>query len=240
MKKLVFMFTFVAAMLAFASPVYAQDRGMVSVTGEGSVTVTPDVAHIFIGVENQEDNANIAQQRNSAIMNDVLAAIKAQNIEENDIQTTRFNMWPVHSWDIETNQSSVIGYTVSNHISITVRDIDMVGEVLAAASQAGANAASSVSFGLLDPAEAYNQALALAVTDATEKARIIASSLGQNLGQVQHVHEASGMGGFFPPMPIVRAEMAMDHAMSFAAGGVPVQGGELAVVARVQITFDLR
>jgi len=240
MKKLVFVFTFVAAMLAFASPVHAQERGMVSVNGEGIVSVTPDVAHISIGVENQEVSANIAQQRNSAIMTDVLAAVKAQGIEESDIQTVRFNMWPVHSWDMETNQSSVVGYMVSNNINITVRDIDMVGEVLAAASAAGANAASSVSFGLLDHTAAYNQALALAVTDATEKARIMASSLGQNLGPVISIHEASGMGSFFPPMPIVRAEMMMDHSMSFAAGGVPVQGGELAVVARVQVTFDLR
>jgi len=240
MKKLVFLFTFVAAMIVFASPVHAQDRGMVSVTGEGIVSVTPDVAHISIGVENQEVSANLAQQRNSAIMNDVLAAVKAAGVDESDIQTVRFNMWPVHSWDMETNLSSVTGYTVSNNINITVRDIDMVGDVLAAASQAGANTASSVSFGLLDPAEAYNQALALAVADATEKARIIASSLGQNLGSAQHVHEASGMGSFFPPTPIVRAEMSMDHSLAFAAGGVPVQGGELAVVARVQITFDLR
>ena len=238
MKKLVFLFTFVAAMIIFASPVHAQERGMVSVAGEGIVSVTPDVAHIFIGVENQEAQAHTAQQRNNAIMSDVLAAIKAKGVDEADIQTTRFNMWPVHSWDPITNLSSVTGYSVSNNISITVRDVDLVGEILSAASQAGANMASSVSFGVLDHAEAYNQALALAVADAAEKARVIATSLGQTLGPVLSVHEASGFGGFFPPTPVVRADMAME--MSFAGGGVPVQGGELAVIARVQITYELR
>jgi len=235
MKKLVFLFTFVAAMVVFASPVHAQERGMVSVAGEGVVSVTPDVAHIFIGVENQDEQAHVAQQRNSAIMNDVLAAVKAAGVDESDIQTTRFGMWPVHSWDMETNQSSVTGFSVSNNINITVRNLDLVGEILAVATQAGANTASSVSFGVLDHSQAYNQALALAVQDATEKARVIASSLGQSLGQVVNVHESSSFGGFFPSSPVVRAE-----DMAFGAASVPIQGGELAVIARVQITFDLR
>jgi len=238
MKKLFFAAAFaVFAMLAFANTAYAQEQSMVSVMGEASVIVTPDVAHIWLGVDTQHENAHTAQQLNSEAMSNVIAAVLAMGIDESDVQTVRFNMWPIHSWDPETNQSSVSGFSVSNSINVTVRDLEIAGDVLSAASQAGANTASSVTFGLLDSNEVYNQALALAVADATAKARVIASALGQSLGAIAHVTETGGMG--FMPLPIARAEMAMDSAMSFA-GGVPVQSGELAVTARVQITFYLR
>ena len=239
MKKFaVLSIAFVVAMLAFANTAYAQERSLVSVTGEGSVMVTPDIATIFLGVDTQDSNPHAAQQRNSATMTDVLAAITALGVDESDIQTANFNIWPIHSWNMETQTSEITGYNVSNNIRLTVRDIDKVGEILSAASQAGANSASSVTFGVADNSDVYNQALALAVADATAKARVIAQALGQQLGPVQSVLEVSHMG--FIPMPRMEMAVAASPMMYADAGGVPIQGGELAITARVQINFYLR
>jgi len=233
MKKVIFIFVFAAvAMLAFASSAYAQEPSIISVNGEGSVTVVPDVAYIFLGVETQEESAHAAQLINSARMTEVIAAIIALGVNERDIQTMHFSIHPVHVW--HTEHPEIIGYRVSNGIQITLRNTDMVGEVIAAASAAGSNMASNVSFGLIDSTATYNEALALAVADAMEKAEIIARALNRNLGDVASVSEFGHMG--IMPRAMTSGGMMFD-AMSF--GGVPAHGGELAIVARIQVTFFL-
>lgn len=221
---------------AYAVSIVGQDQAFISVSGEAAVHLEPDVAYLFLGVDTQYDSPLRAQERNSAIMADVIAAIRALGVDESDIQTTRFNMFPVQHWT-EVGGPQTVGYMVSNHISVTVRDIDNVGAVLGAATGAGANAASSVSFGLQDGGSAYSQALALAVEDATEKARTIAQALGRNLGNVISVNEFSQMG--IRPFPVARAEMGFASSWDMAGAGVPVQGGELAITAHVQITFAI-
>ena len=231
-----FLFLTVLAAVLFIVPVYAQEPGVITVSGEGSVAMVPDVAHVRLGIETQDDSPLVAQANNNAIMADVLAAVKALGIEESDIQTARFNMHPIQDW--HDSRGQVIGFRVSNSINVIVRDIYLAGTVLTAATQAGANMGSNVSFGLLDGSVAYNQALTQAVADATAKAQTIAGSLGVNLGSVIHVGEM-GTAGI---MPVTRAMMAEDAMFSgtFAAGApVPVQEGELIVIARVQVTFAI-
>lgn len=237
MKKLIFLFT----LLLFVFPAitaYARELPVITVSGEASVAVEPDVAFVFLGVETQDASALESQIRNNAIMENVIAAILATGIDESDIQTARFNMHPMHDWNTLDGNPRVIGYMVSNSVSVTVRDIDRVGAVLGAATEAGANAASNISFGLLDSSEPYNQALAQAVADATTKAQVIAASLGINLGNVQHVVEIGSTG--FMPMP--RAEAMFAAGAFFAqdmAISVPMHGGELDIIARVQVTFEI-
>jgi uncharacterized protein YggE len=229
-----FAFLFVLAMVNWASPVNAQEPGIITVSGEAAVMVEPDVAHLRLGVDTQDESPLEAQRRNSAAMANVIAAVVAMGVDENDIQTLWFHMHPVQDWN--TVPPQVVGYMVSNNINVTVRDIESVGAVMAAATEAGSNTASSVSFGLLDPSSAYSQALSEAVEDATVKAQVIAHALGVRLGAVAHVGEM-GIGGFIP-FPVARAEMMFDGGgFGVAPGAVPVQSGELAVTARVQVSF---
>jgi len=236
MKKLLLLTILAAAF--FVVPVYAQEPGVITVSGEGTVAVVPDVAHVRLGIETQDESPLVAQTRNNIIMADVLAAIKALGIEESDIQTAFFHMHPMQSW--RDDRAIVIGFTVSNSINVTVRDIELAGAVLTAATEAGANMSSNVSFGLLENSAAYNQALALAVADATVKAETIARALGVHLGRAVHVGEM----GTISAIPIPRA-MAAEAAMMMDAGGfgrgaaVPVQEGEMIIMARVQVTFAI-
>ena len=239
-----FIFTLIFAMflgiMAFASPAYASEPAVVTVSGQGTISVSPDVAHISLGVETQNANPVIAQQTNSTTMSSVIAAITGLGIEENDIQTRNINMHPIHSW--RGDQMIHQGYMVTNNISVTVRDIDDVGRVMSAATEAGANMSSNVFFTLLDSSAAYNQALALAIADATSKAQTITRALGQRLGTVVHVGEM----GTTPIMPLPRVSAparAMMEDQDFggmaAAFAAPIHGGEMEIVARVQVTFSL-
>jgi len=236
MNKFIFLFVF--AMMVFASPVYAAEPAVISVSGEAAVTMEPDVAYISLGVETHDDSPLQAQTRNSSTMSDVIAAIRSMGIDESDIQTTHFFMHPLQDWS--DGHGRIVGHQVSNIITVTVRDIDTVGAVLSAATEAGANMSSNVSFGLLDSDAAYNRALAQAIADATAKARTIAQALGHSLGDVLHVSEMGSMGAI-PSFPMGRGMMAFDSGFGFAAtaAGVPVQGGELAIIARVHVTFAI-
>lgn len=226
-----FLFLFAVAFFVLATPVYA---GEITVSGEGSVLIEPDMARVVLGVETQNQSALVAQTTNSETMTAVIAAIRAAGIDEGDIQTAHFFMHPMQDW--RDGHGRIVGYQVSNSVNITVRDIDRVGAILAAATEAGANMSSSITFGLLDGTAAYNQALTQAVNDAEDKARTIAAALGGTLGNVINISEASW--GF---APAVRMEAQFDMAMPAAAGApVPVQGGELTITARVQATFGVR
>jgi len=236
MRKFAFLFVLTAIVLA--TPVYAQspiivNTGVINVQGEGTVAVVPDVARLTIGVETQDSSPLVAQTTNSNIMTNVINAVRTLGIEDSDIQTAHFFMHPMQNW--MDGSGEIIGYQVSNSLRITVHDIDTVGAVLAAATEAGANMASSVSLGLLDDTASYNQALALAVADAEDRARTISRALGSNLGTVVNVTEMN-MFGFSPSgraeafgMPIPMAD----------AGVAPIQGGELTIFASVHVTFEI-
>lgn len=230
-----FLFSFVPATVN-AVPVMGAS---ISVSGEGTIYLAPDIATVTLGVETQDTDPLAAQQQNSAAIADVISAVTALNVDEADIQTLRFNMHPMQHW---TEDRGVIttGYTVSNHISVTVRNLDSVGEILAVATTAGANAASSIVFEISDSAAAYNEALALAVENAVSKAQAIADALGVNLGSVISVSE-SGVQAVrpFPVMAMADAAFEVDMGFGARAAGVPVQAGELTVNAQVHVTFSI-
>jgi len=246
MTKLGFLFVAAIAIVAVISiaipvattSVYAQDQRMISVSGDAVVSVEPDKANVFLGVDTQMDTALEAQTMNSQIMDNVIAAVRALGIDESDIQTTRFGMHPVNDWSAFDGQPRVIGYQVSNHINITVRNIDMVGTVISTATEAGANSASHISFAVSDTSEAYGRALAIAIADATGKANIVAQTLGVRLGEVQQVHEGSSMFGV--PHLARSTDIWLDAHMAMTPGaGIPVQIGEMDIHARVQVSFAI-
>ena len=232
MKKFMFLFALTMAVAFLSSTAYAQEVTGITVNGEGAVTIVPDVASVSVGAETQDSSPLEAQRRNNVKISDVIAALKALGIDEADIRTTSFFMHPIQNW--RDGVGEVVGYMVSNRVDVTVRDIDMVGAVLTAATEAGANASSNITFGLLDGTAAYNQALALAVANAQGKAQTIAGALGVNVGAAVDVVELSGARF----VPRAQADMEMAAAAApMAVADVPIQGGELTVTANIRATF---
>ena len=204
----------------------------ISLTGAGTASATADEATIRMGVEVTKDSAAEAISDNAESMAEVIDALLLQGISEDDIQTTSYSVYPQYDW---TEDGRVLlGYTVTNMVQVTVKDLDIVGDVIDAAGSAGANRMDGISFGLSDAKmqELKNTAYILALGDATDKADLIAETLGLAISGVQSVTESS----YVPARTYVEtAEMGGDMAMSRAP--TPIISGDLSVSVNVHIVF---
>ena len=202
----------------------------ISLTGAGSAAAQADQATIDLGVQITADSASVAIGENADAMSAVIQAIKLLGISEDDIVTTSYSVYPQYDW---TESGRVFkGYTVTNLVQITVKDLDIVGDVIDAAAEAGANQINGISFGLSDEMreELKTNAYIAALTDAQTKAELIAETLGLSLSGVQSVTESS----YVPVMSYSYAEGA-DMMKSYAP--TPVLSGELAVTVNVYIVY---
>ncbi|MDR2899110.1 MAG: SIMPL domain-containing protein [Clostridiales bacterium] len=203
----------------------------ITVSGQGTVKVKPDVAYITLGVQTDAKVANDAQKKNTEIMNNVIAAVKAMNIAEKDIMTSGYSIYP--QYDYTSNTPVITGHSVMNNITVTVRNIDTVGDVIDKAIEAGANTTNSIQFNVSDPSPYYAQALKTALADAKAKGLTIAESLGVKIGQPIEVIEQSN--AYSSPVygNINAKAMAAD-----TAAGTPIQSGELEISAILQVVYS--
>ncbi len=221
-----------AALIGRPTSAQAQTAGVtgmrqITVVGSGEVKVTPDTASVQIGVETTAPTTQEALAQNTDQANAIIAKIKELGVAEKDIQTSGFNIYPTY----DTNGREVTGYTVSNQVNVTIRDLAKAGSLLDQVVQAGANRIYGVSFSVADTAAALGQARDKAVADAKARAEQLAQQAGASIGQVLVITE--NVGSVPVPMPM------MDRAVAQGAA-VPVQAGEQAYSAQVQITYELR
>jgi uncharacterized protein YggE len=237
MKKFLAVALALVLAVGFVPSVQAAE-GTIVVQGMGAINITPDIAYVTVGVETRDADPRLAQAENNAAIQAVLDAMADLGIEESDMQTVGFFMWPMidHGWGAfdQPEPNRILGYVVTNNVEITVRDIDLVGDVLSMAVEAGANTGGGVRFSVQDSSEAYNQALRMAIQNANQKAQTIASALGRPLGAAITVMER---GGAFMPMSWHHVDMMGARAMAGDMGVTPVQAGELTVSATVEVTF---
>ena len=208
----------------------ATDPKTISLTGSGVATAQADQATVDLGVQITADSASVAIGENADAMSAVIQAIKALGISEDDIVTTSYSVYPQYDW---TDTGRVFkGYTVTNLVQVTVKDLDIVGDVIDAAAEAGANQINGITFGLSDEMreELKTNAYITALTDAQNKAELIAETLGLSISGVQSVTENS----YVPVLSYSYAEGA-DMMKSYAP--TPVLSGELAVTVNVYIVF---
>ncbi len=213
--------------------------GTISVTGEGKITISPDIAEMSFGVTTGvQTTAKAASDKVSSDMAKILAAVKGLGIEDKDITTENFYLNPVYDWT--DGRQRLRGYEATQSLRVKVRDLEKVGDVLTAATDNGANQAGGVSFTLEDPEAKKDEARTEAIANAKKKAEDLAAQLGQKLGDVQSFNENGG--GWYPPVMYARAE-------SYGMGGAPtadidkaatMPSGEQDLTVTVNITYELR
>ena len=216
---------------AYAANSTGNGNGEISVSGTGSINVNPDVAYISLGVSTKGIDPKATLDENNRLIAAVISAVRDKGIAEKDIRTTDFNIYPDYNYGYYENEGQIRGYTVSNNVSVVVRDISIVGDVLGAAANAGANASGGVQFGLLDNSAAYNEALVLAIQSAVGKAEAIAGALGKSIGSPSSVAESIN---YYTPYYAAAENLSMDAPV----GNVPVQTGKLTVTANVQMVYE--
>lgn len=203
------------------------------VTGEGKVTVVPDVAILSLGVEAQAITVQQAMDEAAIAMDRVMAALRANGVAEKDIQTQWFNIYPVRDW-IDEGREVLIGYRVTNTVSAKIRDVEATGSIIDRVADAGGDSTriQGVSFTVDDPSQYHGEARQKAIADAQAKAEHLAALAGVDLGRPFYISES---GGF---VPIYR-----DYGYGMLEAGVvpptPISPGETEVTLTVQMAFAI-
>ncbi len=205
----------------------------ISVTGTGEIYLAPDVAYINIGVQTEADTVSDAVAQNTDQANAIQNALSQYGIQEADIQTSGFSVYPMPQYGPDGLVITTL-YQVNNTVYVTIRDLSTLGEVLDAVVQSGANTINSISFDVLDQSAALEQARLLALQDAHDQATQLADAAGMTLGDplTISVYNTSSPS----PMNQARTTASFDSAGS----SVPVSAGQLVLSVQVSVSYALR
>lgn len=225
------------ATLAFTpAPAFADEAKLprtISVNGTGEVMAVPDLATITLGVMSSAATAQEALAANTRSMTDVMALLKKEGIEDRDISTSNFNVSPRYDYGQGgTQPPKVMGYDVSNTVTVNVRKADALGDLLDKAVTAGSNQVYGIAFSVSKPEAKLDEARKSAVADARRKAEIYAVAGGFKLGDILSVAEGSN---YRPPLPMV-----MKSTMAAEAAPVPVARGEQSLTVDVSIVWAIK
>ena len=223
----------VALCHAFAASAQEAPQRLIAVSGVGEASAVPDQAQVSAGVVSQAATADAALDANTDAMERIFATLENAGIEERNIRTSNFSVSPEYEpyRDNNLNQRRIVGYQVSNQLTIVVEDIDDLGTTLDTLVRSGANQLNGISFSISDPKPLEQEARRKAVEDAIAKARTLAAAADVTLGPILSIQEGGGAGR--PPMPMMtmRAE-ALDSS-------VPVALGESTIAVGVSITYAI-
>ncbi len=220
-------------LMLIACPLTAQEavRDMparsITVIGEGSVSAVPDVADVSTGVITAAKTARDAMDRNSAEMERLVSALHSAGIADRDIQTSGLSLAPQYSRVQQPDQiREIVGYQASNQVTVTIRDVARVGEVIDRVIGAGSNSIAGVRFRIADPTALMDEARRKAMADAKRRADLLADAAGAQVGRVLRIDEG---GGRMPSPRLMRME----------ARSMPVAPGSEDVAASVTVRYEL-
>ena len=209
-------------------PDVQQDQ--IRVTGTATITAEPDIAATDVGVQTYHKEVDVAVAQNNRAIDAIISALRQQGIAEDDMRTSQFSIYPQRDYT-NNRPNEIVGYQVNNMISVTMRDLDAIGETLQAAIDAGANSINGVNFTVEDPTVLRDEARAEAIKDARRRAEIMAEAAGIQLGDVTYISEMS-----YPGPVMMRAE----YDKAAADSGVPIESGELELTISVEVTFGIK
>ncbi len=206
----------------------------ISVSGIGRILVSPDVADLRLGVTVTKPTVKAARATAAASMTKVLAALKKLGIADRDLQTTTLSLQPNYDYSKGSNPPRITGYALSNAISVTVRDLDKIGDVIDGALAAGATSLDGVSFRVEDPATAEQQARVQAMAQARARADTLASAAGVSIIGVAAISESAAPA----PYPIFYGAERADALIKDVATPVQVGTSEVTVTVLVAYLID--
>jgi uncharacterized protein YggE len=217
-----------------AAPALAQSDfpPAISVTGEASISVPPDLAMLDAGVASDGKTAREASDANNTAMTKVVAALKTAGIEDKDVQTSRLSLQPQYAPN-RSGPSPIVGYRASNRVTVKLHDVGKVASVIDALVGAGANDIGNVSFTVSKASELLDQARDKALADARRKAEIYAKAAGVTLGPPLSIAEEGA------PMPVFRTKMAA-APMAMAAPPPPIAQGEETLSVTVAVSWGIK
>ena len=226
---------------------YGSDGSGIWVSGEGTISVAPDIATLDFGVETNAATVSEANNLASTAMDAIVEALKARGVKDEDMQTSRFSVYPRYNYveeevdGVRSSREVLTGYRVNNRATVKLRDLDAIGEVIDEVVTAGGDVVriSNIRFTLEDPKPRMAELREMAVADAKSKAEHLAELSDVAVGRLIYISEgaaAPSVGGFAE-----RAAFGLDfaYASSAALAAPSVSGGEVTLSLRVQAGFAI-
>ncbi len=210
-----------------------------TVNGSGTVYAKADIANMNVGFRTERrQTAAEATEENTEKMNEILKALRDLGIESKDIKTSSYSLNPVYNWT-ERDGQKLAGYEVYQAVSLKIRDLEIIGDVISKTTEKGANQVGNITFTIDDEYELKNTARELAIEKAKEKAELIASQTGMKLGKIKGVHENS-----YAPIGIydysnARQEMAYD-GLGSSAPSPSIEAGQNEVKVEVTLVYEIK
>ncbi len=202
----------------------------ISVCGTGRVSVNPDVADLRLGVTITANSVEAARSTNATVMAAVLGALRKIQIGQRDIQTTNLSLSPAYDYSSNRNPPLLTGYTLTNAVAVTVRNLESVGRAIDGSLAAGATSLDSIVFRTSDTSAAEREAREAAVADARAKAEVLAAAAGVSIAGVAAISEFSSA----EPSPVYRGAMAK---MAMTDAATPVEAGTNEIAISVSVSF---
>lgn len=216
-----------------------REETLLSVSATGEAETRPDEARFQAGVNNWAASARAASDANAEDIREIVAALRAAGVAENDIQTRNVGVQRIDYGDRRGQ------YQASNIVAVTVREVDRTGEVISAVTDAGANIVSGPDLRMAEPEKAANTAYGAAYKAARARAEAYAEAAGMEISRVLTIRDMGGAQGnrylpgavpVAPPPPPIATDVAMARPES---GGGMVMAGQTTSAVAVQVDFAL-
>jgi uncharacterized protein YggE len=220
------------ASIAVAAPETSNvPQAQILVTGEGTITVAPDLAQVKGGVISRAPHVKEAAEANARAMAAVIDQLVQAGVDRKDIRTAQFAIQPVYGSSEWRSDQKLAGYSVSNEVVAKIRKIENVGDILDRLIAAGVTNIWNLEFLVSDPVPALDQARTAAIADARRKAELYANAAGVKLGAVVSIMEENTSA----PGPVLMQRAAV----SAGSAAPPILAGENTVRVSVSVGFAL-
>ena len=224
------------------------NKFQITVTGEGTVYAVPDIAELSIGIKSQGKTLKSAQADNTAKYNAVVDFIKANGVEAKDIKTTYYNVNPQYQYDNRPcpllssypcppqEPPKIVGYDITSTLSVKVRNMDKVGDILDGVVSAGANEVNGPAFSIDDENKLKEEAKKIAIEKAKESAKKLSRDLGVRLIKITGFSESGG----YPPVYYARALEAKGGDFAASLPAPSIEPGQNEVKVSVSLTYEVK
>lgn len=215
----------------------------ITVSGHGDTLAVPDIATFNFSIVSEKPTVAAAQADATAKANATTAYLKSAGVDEKDIQTSGYSIYPQYdyqqivcvSYPCSGGKQVLRGYEVRQATTIKVRDTSKAGELLAGVGTKGATEVSGLSFTFDNPEAVQDEARNKAIADAKKKADVLAKQLGVSIVRVVSFNESSG--GYPQPMMYGIGGSA-DSSVKAVAPEISV--GQNKVQSDVSVTYEIR
>jgi uncharacterized protein YggE len=222
---------FIVSFTQLALAEEAADSNVIRLSSTGEIKVEPNMATLTLAVSTQAKTADAAIKDNAKNMDKAVKALKAKLAPNDTLQTSQYQLSPVYQQDRDNNENKIVGYRVSNQMTIEYHNLSTLGNLLDEVVSNGINQIQNLRFSHTDAANLQKKALEQAITQAKVTAEVIAKSAGVTIKGIKEIASYDNH-----PTPIFRESVM---AMDARAAATQVMPGEITISSTVNMVYAI-